>query len=88
MVSGMVCELFLNKATEKECLGAVRMTQWIKAPGTKPDDLSSIPKTQISREKTPPELSFDRTNVCRKPLVADGVRPLVLELQIVLRSKI
>lgn len=51
LVSGMVCELFLNKATEKECLGAVRMTQWIKAPGTKPDDLSSIPKTHVIEER-------------------------------------
>lgn len=50
MVSGMVCQLFLNKTTEKECLGAIRMTQWIKASGAKPDDLSSIPQVPYNGE--------------------------------------
>ena len=49
--SGMVCQLFLNKTTEKECLGAIRMTQWIKASGAKPDDLSLIPKTHVIEER-------------------------------------
>lgn len=44
------------------------------AESTTPDDVSAIPKFCISREKTPPELSFDRTNMCRKPLIPDGVR--------------
>lgn len=50
----MICELFPNKATEKECLGAGRTTQWTKALDAKPGDLSSVSKTHmIEKDRLP-----------------------------------
>ena len=43
----MVCEWFLSKATEKECLEIGRAALWIRARGANPDDLSLISKTHM-----------------------------------------
>lgn len=44
-VTGMVCEWFLRKATEKERPVTGRMAPWIRTHGAEPNDPSSVSKT-------------------------------------------